>query len=50
MAVKAMAGRIDALLVIGGVFSLVGVIGMLRFPDFYMRLHAPTKSSTLGPL
>lgn len=39
---------IAALLVIGGVFSLVGVIGMLRFPDFYMRLHAPTKSSTLG--
>jgi multicomponent K+:H+ antiporter subunit G len=36
------------LLVIGGVFSLVGVIGMLRFPDFYMRLHAPTKAVTLG--
>ncbi len=39
---------IAALLVIGGVFTLVGVIGMLRFPDFYMRLHAPTKASTLG--
>ena len=26
-------------LVIGGVFALVGAIGMLRFPDFYMRLH-----------
>jgi multicomponent K+:H+ antiporter subunit G len=21
---------------------------MLRFPDFFMRLHAPTKASTLG--
>ena len=32
----------------GGVFTLVGAIGMLRFPDFYMRLHAPTKATTLG--
>jgi len=39
---------ICALLVIGGVFVLVGAIGMLRFPDFFMRLHAPTKASTLG--
>ena len=39
---------IAAMLVVGGVFSLVGVIGMLRFPDFYMRLHAPTKATTLG--
>lgn len=37
-----------ALLVVGGVFALVGAIGMLRFRDFYMRLHAPTKASTLG--
>ena len=37
-----------ALLVLGGVFALVGAIGMLRFPDFFMRLHAPTKATTLG--
>lgn len=37
-----------ALLVVGGVFVLVGAIGMLRFPDFFMRLHAPTKATTLG--
>lgn len=37
-----------ALLVIGGVFSLVGAIGLVRFPDFFMRLHAPTKATTLG--
>ena len=37
-----------ALLVLGGVFALVGVIGMVRFPDFFMRLHAPTKATTLG--
>lgn len=39
---------VAALLVIGGVFTLVGAIGMLRFPDFFMRLHAPTKATTLG--
>lgn len=36
------------LLVVGGAFALVGAVGMLRFPDFYMRLHAPTKATTLG--
>ncbi len=36
------------LLVIGGLFTLIGAIGLLRFPDFYMRLHAPTKATTLG--
>ncbi len=36
------------LLVVGGVFALVGAIGLVRFPDFFMRLHAPTKSTTLG--
>ena len=35
-------------LVIGGVFALVGAVGVLRFRDFYMRLHAPTKATTLG--
>lgn len=39
---------VAALLVTGGVFTLVGAIGLLRFPDFYMRLHGPTKSTTLG--
>jgi len=39
---------VAALLMTGGVFALVGAIGMVRFPDFYMRLHAPTKFTTLG--
>lgn len=39
---------IAAMLVVGGVFALVGAVGMLRFPDFFMRLHAPTKATTLG--
>jgi multicomponent K+:H+ antiporter subunit G len=36
------------MLVIGGTFTLVGAVGMVRFPDFFMRLHAPTKATTLG--
>jgi len=37
-----------ALLLVGALFTLVGAIGLLRFPDFFMRLHAPTKAATLG--
>ncbi len=35
-------------LFVGGFFVLVGAIGLARLPDFLMRLHAPTKSTTLG--
>ena len=38
----------SVLIVIGGSFCLVGAIGFARFRDFFMRLHAPTKASTLG--
>lgn len=37
-----------ALIVIAAFFILVGSVGLMRLPDFYMRLHAPTKASTLG--
>ena len=39
---------VSLLLVVGGVFAFVGSLGMVRFADFYMRLHAPTKATTLG--
>ena len=39
---------ISILLLSGGVFVLVGSIGLLRLQDFYARLHAPTKATTLG--
>lgn len=35
-------------ILVGAFFLLVGAIGLVRLPDFYMRLHAPTKASTLG--
>jgi len=34
--------------VIGSVFTLIGSFGLARLPDFYTRLHAPTKATTLG--
>jgi multicomponent K+:H+ antiporter subunit G len=37
-----------ALLLVGAFFLLVGAIGLVRLQDFFMRLHAPTKSATLG--
>lgn len=39
---------IAALVVIGGVFTLIGSFGLARLPDFYSRLHGPTKATTLG--
>ncbi|HEY0856961.1 MAG TPA: Na+/H+ antiporter subunit G [Albitalea sp.] len=36
------------MLLVGAFFLLVGAIGLARFRDFFMRLHAPTKASTLG--
>jgi multicomponent K+:H+ antiporter subunit G len=35
-------------LVIGGIFVLVGSLGLAKLPDFYTRLHGPTKATTLG--
>ncbi len=35
-------------LLVGASFALVGSIGLARLPDFYMRLHGPTKATTLG--
>ncbi len=39
---------IAALLVIGGVFGVVGSYGLLKLRDTMQRLHAPTKASTVG--
>ncbi len=37
-----------ALILIGAFFTLVGSIGLFKLPDFFMRLHGPTKATTLG--
>jgi multicomponent K+:H+ antiporter subunit G len=36
------------LLLIGLAFTLLGSIGLVRLPDFYTRMHAPTKATTIG--
>ena len=35
-------------LVFGGFFVFVGSFGLIKLPDFFTRLHAPTKATTLG--
>ena len=37
-----------ACLVAGGLFCVVGAIGMLRMPDLYTRMHAASVIETLG--
>ncbi|GGE18922.1 multisubunit potassium/proton antiporter, PhaG subunit [Gemmobacter megaterium] len=39
---------VSGLLVLAGVFGLVGSLGLLKLPDLMTRLHAPTKATTLG--
>jgi multicomponent Na+:H+ antiporter subunit G len=36
------------LLLAGAIFYLAGTVGLLRFPDVYLRLHALTKADNLG--
>ncbi len=35
-------------LVAGGLFCIVGAVGLLRMPDFYTRVHAASVVETLG--
>ncbi|MBN1958976.1 MAG: monovalent cation/H(+) antiporter subunit G [Desulfuromonadales bacterium] len=43
-----MTIAISIFLLLGLFFFTVGVIGILRFPDFYSRLHAAGKSDSLA--
>lgn len=45
-----MAGDwiVAGLLVVAGVFGLIGSWGLVRLPDTMQRLHAPTKATTVG--
>lgn len=36
------------LILTGAIFTFIGSLGLLRLKDFYMRLHGPTKATTLG--
>ncbi|MCQ4319575.1 Na+/H+ antiporter subunit G [Stutzerimonas stutzeri] len=39
---------VSVFLMVGSAFALVGAIGLYRLPDFFTRLHGPTKATTLG--
>jgi len=39
---------VATLLVIGALTTLLGAFGLARFSQFYLRVHAPTKATTLG--
>jgi multicomponent K+:H+ antiporter subunit G len=36
------------LLVTGAGFALMGAWGLLRLPDFFLRMHSPALASTIG--
>lgn len=40
----------EVLLVVGAAWSLLAAVGVCRFDDVYARMHASTKSTTLGVL
>jgi len=39
---------VAALLVSSGVFVLISAIGLLRLPDFFLRMHPPALAYTFG--
>lgn len=39
---------VSIFLLVGIFFIITGTVGLLRLPDFYNRIHAPTKATTLG--
>ena len=40
----------EILTLLGSLFFLISAIGLLRLPDLFCRIHAPTKAGTLGIL
>jgi multicomponent K+:H+ antiporter subunit G len=39
---------LSVLILIGAGFTFIGSLGLARMPDFYSRLHGPTKATTIG--
>jgi len=39
---------VASLILLGAIFALLGSVGLARLPDFFTRLHGPTKATTLG--
>ncbi len=43
-----IAVPVGLMMIVGALFALVAAIGILRFDDVYMRMHAASKAGTLG--
>jgi multicomponent Na+:H+ antiporter subunit G len=43
-----METLLSIIIVLGAFFTLVAAIGLVRFPDFYTRMHAVTKAGAFG--
>jgi len=41
---------VGLLLIIGALFMLIAALGVLRFDDIYLRMHAATKAPSFGVL
>jgi len=39
---------VSFLILFGAMFVLLGSLGLAKLPSLFMRLHGPTKASTLG--
>ncbi|MEZ5536249.1 MAG: Na+/H+ antiporter subunit G [Thiolinea sp.] len=48
MLVEVLDIVLGLLLLMGALFTLLGSLALVKMPDFFMRLHGPTKASTLG--
>jgi multicomponent K+:H+ antiporter subunit G len=46
---SSLAAILTSVFLLGGALvTLIGAVGLLRFPNFYQRVHAPTLGTTLG--
>lgn len=41
-------GAVAVLLVLSGLFALLGAMGLVRLKDYFQRMHPPALASTLG--
>ncbi len=39
---------VDVLMILGTLFCLIAAVGILRFKDLYIRIHAATKAGAFG--
>jgi multicomponent Na+:H+ antiporter subunit G len=45
-----MTALVAILVILGSSFAFIAALGVLRMPDFYMRMHAATKAGSFGAL